>query len=115
MTDPDVHPGLVPLHGSAAIMRALWRPNIGAPWADCWIVARHPGGLVLREVGRRFPGHWLATLDQVRVGGPGSFSPGTQRITRAPRGADYGGAADHPATPASPTVSGAAGFSPHDR
>jgi hypothetical protein len=108
MTDPDVHPGLVPLYGSPATLRALYRPNWAAPWEDVTIVSSHPGGLVLREVGRRFPGVWLATLDQVRVEGPGSFSPGTRRITRAPRGADYGGAAD-------PHGRGAAGFSPHDR
>jgi hypothetical protein len=65
--------------------RALYRPDIGAPWEDCTIVSRHPGGLVLREVGRILPGRWLASLDQVRVEGAGSFSPGTRRITRAPR------------------------------
>jgi hypothetical protein len=67
--------------------RALYRPDIGAPWEDCLLVARHPGGLVLREIGRLFPGHFLATLDQVRVEGAGSFSPGARRITRAPRAA----------------------------
>jgi hypothetical protein len=112
MTDDSGHPGLVPLHGSAATMRALWRPDIGAPWEDCELVARHPGGLVLREVqtaGRRFPGVWIATLDQVRVEGAGSFSPGTRRITRAPRGVEP--------TPASafPTDVDVGGFSPHDR
>jgi hypothetical protein len=86
-------------------MLALYRPNWAAPWMDCIVVSRHPNGLVLREVqtaGRRFCGVWLATLDQVRVPGAGSFSPGAQHITRAPRGADYGGAADHPGHPGRP-------------
>jgi hypothetical protein len=66
-------------------MKALYRPDIGAPWVDCLLVARHPGGLVVREVGRILPGHFLATLDQVRVEGAGSFSPGAKRITRSPK------------------------------
>jgi len=87
-------------------MRALYRPHIGAPWQDCLILGRHPGGLVLREVGRRFRGVWLATLDQVRVEGPGSFSPGASRIIRAPRGVPYGEVVESPAR-------GLAGFSHH--
>jgi hypothetical protein len=95
-------------------MLALYRPNWAAPWMDCIVVSRHPNGLVLREVqtaGRRFCGVWLATLDQVRVEGAGSFSPGARRITRSPlpRGGVYGEAAD-PAHDRS-----LAGFSPHDR
>jgi hypothetical protein len=84
--DVDVHPGLVPLYGSSARL-ALYRHDIGAAWTDCEVLGRHPGGLVLREVGRRFPRHFLARLDQVRVPGAGSFSPGVSRITRAPRDA----------------------------
>jgi hypothetical protein len=80
----DVHPGLVALYGSSARL-ALYRHDYAAAWQDVAIVSRHPGGLVLRELGRRFPGVWLATLDQVRVEGAGSFSPGATRITRAPR------------------------------
>jgi hypothetical protein len=81
--DADVHPGLVPLYGSARL--ALYRHDIGAAWTDCILVGSHPGGLVLRELGRRFPGVWLARPDQVRVGGAGGFSPGPRRLTRAPR------------------------------
>jgi hypothetical protein len=86
-------------------VRALYRPDHGARWIDVLIVSRHPGGLVLREVGRYFPGHWLATLDQVRVEGAGSFSPGTRRVTRrSPRPIERG--AGHAAVPASNSASG---------
>lgn len=47
---------------------ALYREHPGAEWSDVEIVGRHPSGkLVLREVGRFFPGVRLADVEQVRV------------------------------------------------
>ena len=49
-------------------MRALYRRNPGSDWTDCEITGRRPDGkLVVREVGKVWPGVWIATIDQVRV------------------------------------------------
>lgn len=49
---------------------ALYRANAADDWADVEIVSRHrSGALVLREVGKKFPGVWLARSHEVRVAG----------------------------------------------
>lgn len=46
---------------------ALYRATSRDDWLECEIIARHPGGFVLRETGRQMPGVWLASPAQVRV------------------------------------------------
>lgn len=50
---------------------AVWRPTRRHDWRDTEIVADHASGqLVLREVGKFWPGVFLAPRDQVRIAGP---------------------------------------------
>lgn len=46
-------------------MNVLFRARHGEDWTGAEIVARHPAGFVLREIGRPLPGVWLARPDQV--------------------------------------------------
>lgn len=49
-------------------MPALYRQHAGDDWQEVELLGRHRSGkLVLREVGKRWPGVWLASLDAVRV------------------------------------------------
>ena len=50
---------------------AVWRRHRRRDWQPAEIVANHPtGGLVLREVGKFWPGVWLADRGEVRIAGP---------------------------------------------
>ena len=50
------------------LMAALYREYLSDEWQDCELIGRHPSGnLVLREVGKLWPGIWLAPVDAVRV------------------------------------------------
>lgn len=52
---------------------AVYRASDADDWQDCRLIGAHDGGaLVLREIGKPFPGVWLANLSQVRIPG-GSF------------------------------------------
>lgn len=54
---------------------AVWRENRRRDWTPAEIVGQHGNGqLVLREVGKFWPGVWLAERDQVRIAGP-EFEP----------------------------------------
>lgn len=49
-------------------MTALYREHAGADWQEAELVGRHrSGALVLREVGKVWPGVWLASIENVRV------------------------------------------------
>jgi hypothetical protein len=55
---------------------AVWRASRRRDWQSVEIVDGHPSGqVVLREVGRLWPGVFLAPRDQVRIAGP-EFVPG---------------------------------------
>ncbi len=58
-------------------IRAVYRPSRRRDWDDVEIVGDHvaTGQLVLREVGKFWPGIWLADRDEVRIAGP-EFLPG---------------------------------------
>lgn len=44
---------------------------LDADWTMVEIVGEHDGGrLILREIGKFWPGVWLADRDQVRIAGP---------------------------------------------
>lgn len=47
-------------------MSAVYREHAGADWIEVEILSRHPGGFVCREVGRLWPGVWVADWSQVR-------------------------------------------------
>ncbi len=59
-----------------AVVRRKRRRNpagyLDAAWTRVEIVGDHApsGRLILREVGRFWPGVWLADRDQVRIAGP---------------------------------------------
>jgi len=59
------------------VISALHRPSRRAVWRKVEIVGDHvaTGQLVLREVGKFWPGIWLADRDEVRIAGP-EFLPG---------------------------------------
>lgn len=63
-------------------MVALYREHAGADWCEVEIVSRHPGGFVVREVGRVFCGVMLADWSQVRVPAAGIIE---SRSTAGPR------------------------------
>jgi hypothetical protein len=65
---------------SAAPITAFWRSSRGRDWQRAELVSDHPssGQLVLREVGRFWPGVFLAPRDQVRIAGP-EFDPVERR------------------------------------
>lgn len=46
---------------------AVYRATDIEPWDDVEIVGHRPEGLVLREVGKLWPGIWVASLDRVRI------------------------------------------------
>jgi hypothetical protein len=49
---------------------AVYRPADGQPWQDVEITGHHTDGrLILREIGKLWPGVFVASLDQVRVQG----------------------------------------------
>lgn len=53
------------------VVSALWRRNRRRDWQPVELVSDHGSGqLVLREVGKFWPGVWLAPRDQVRLAGP---------------------------------------------
>jgi hypothetical protein len=50
---------------------AVWRSSCRRDWQRAEIVSDHPSGqLVMREVGKFWPGVFLAPRDQVRIAGP---------------------------------------------
>ena len=54
----------------SAAQPAVYRPADSESWQDAEIVGRHTDGrLILREVGKVWPGICLASLDRVRVQG----------------------------------------------
>lgn len=56
---------------SGAAIKALWRATRRRDWKAVEIVADHVSGqLVVREVGKFWPGVWLVPRDQVRITGP---------------------------------------------
>lgn len=48
-------------------MIALYRERIGADWQEVELLSRYPGGFVVREVGRLWPGVMTADWSQVRT------------------------------------------------
>jgi hypothetical protein len=48
-------------------MDALFRALPGETWKECELIAIHPRGYVVREVGRHLPGVMLADWSQIRV------------------------------------------------
>lgn len=51
-----------------AAVPALWRDRPTDDWREVELLGRHrSGALVLREVGKLWPGVWLASTDAVRV------------------------------------------------
>lgn len=63
-------------------MDAFYREVPGTAWQACEIVATHPRGLVIREVGRPLPGIMLADWSQVRVASTPRLSPDEIAIWR---------------------------------
>lgn len=58
-----------------AVVRKRRRRNpagfLDAAWTKVEIVGAHDSGrLILREIGKFWPGVWLADRDQVRIAGP---------------------------------------------
>lgn len=50
---------------------AVWRPSRRSDWLTVELLSdHHSGQLVLREVGKFWPGVWLAPREQVRIAGP---------------------------------------------
>lgn len=51
-----------------ATIPALWREKRTDDWQDVELIGRHrSGALVLREIGKTWPGIWLAPPHAVRV------------------------------------------------
>lgn len=62
---------------------ALYRENTTQPWREVeWIGTTSRGEIVVREVGRQWPGVAYATADQVRLPGPilGFHEPGRREL-----------------------------------
>lgn len=55
-----------------AAIDAVYRRRRSQEWREVEVVGQHSstGQLVLREVGKFWPGVWLADRDQVRIAGP---------------------------------------------
>lgn len=68
-------------------MNVLYRARHGEDWTGAEIVARHPAGFVLREIGRPLPGIWIATEDQVRCACHPRLSPAEVEIWQQQEGA----------------------------
>jgi hypothetical protein len=58
-------------HRTTAPVSAVYRPNRRRDWEDVEIVGRHvpTDQLVLREVGKFWPGVFLAPREDVRISG----------------------------------------------
>ena len=62
--------GARPLAALSPYVRGVYRRGPRRPWRDVEIVGRHPDGdWILREIGKLWPGVWLARGDQVRLQG----------------------------------------------
>lgn len=53
--------------GGSGAISAVYRATAADAWQDCEIIGYQANGMVLREVGRRLNGVFLASLDQVRI------------------------------------------------
>jgi hypothetical protein len=63
------------------VIDAVYRKRRALDWREVEIVGQHDGTgqLVLREIGKFWPGVWLAERDQVRVAGPEFLIPGARK------------------------------------
>lgn len=56
---------------SDTAITAVWRATRRREWQTVEIVSAHKSGqLIVREVGKFWPGVWLVPRDQVRIAGP---------------------------------------------
>jgi hypothetical protein len=55
--------------GRINALAGVYRSADSEPWQDVEIVGYQRGGLVLREVGKVYPGVLIAPLDRVRIAG----------------------------------------------
>lgn len=48
------------------IVPMVFRERLGAEWIEVEVIGRHALGWIVRELGRHYPGIFIARLDQLR-------------------------------------------------